>query len=242
MIEIGGLPVTVRRHPRARRAKLAFDARTHSLRLSLPPRASLDRAVAWAMTQGDWVEAQARRAPASMPLADGSAIPFGDDRLTLRHDPALRGVRRDGELLRVGGVRDGIGARALRWLRAEALTLLTAETGEFAARAGVHVTRISIGDPRSRWGSCASSGAIRYSWRLILMPDHVRRATVAHEVAHRIHMDHSPRFHALVAQIADSDPAAARAWLARHGRAIQMFGHLSATGAPPVDQGGGAVS
>lgn len=225
MIEIGGLPVTVRRHPRARRAKLAFDTRSRTLRLSLPPRASLDRAVAWAQTQGAWVEAQTQRAPPGIALADGAAIPFAGGTLTLRHDPSRsRGVVRDGDTVRIGGAPDRIAATILRWLRAEALTLLSKETAEFAARAGVRVTRVSIGDPRSRWGSCASSGAIRYSWRLILMPPHVRRATVAHEVAHRVHMDHSPRFHALVAEIADSDPKAARAWLARHGAMIQGVG------------------
>jgi hypothetical protein len=225
VIEIGGLAVTVQRHPRARRAKLAFDIRTRTLRLSLPPRASLDRAVAWARTQTDWVEAQAARAPAVLPLIDGAVIPFAGKMLTLRHDPARsRGVQRYEDVLRVGGPPDRIAAPVLRWLRAEALRVLSAETAEFAARAGVRVTRVSIGDPRSRWGSCASSGAIRYSWRLILMPPHVRRATVAHEVAHRIHMDHSPRFHMLVAEIADTDPKVARAWLARHGGMIQGVG------------------
>ncbi|RHW17788.1 M48 family peptidase [Sphingomonas gilva] len=199
--------------------------RSGTLRLSLPPRASLDRAIAWARTQEGWVEAQSRRMPPALPLADGVAIPFCDGTLTLRHDPSRkRGVLRKGDVLHIGGAPDRLAAATLRWLRAEALRLLSAETAEFAARAGVRVTRVSVGDPKSRWGSCAASGAIRYSWRLILTPAHVRRATVAHEVAHRVHMDHSPRFHALVAEIADGDPKAARAWLARHGAAIQGIG------------------
>ncbi len=76
--------------------------------------------------------------------------------------------------------------------RRGARRVLGAETAEYAERAGVTVTRVSIGDPRGRWGSCASWGAIRYSWRLILAPDLSRRATVAHEVAHWIHMNHVP--------------------------------------------------
>ena len=88
-----------------------------------------------------------------------------------------------------------------------------------AARAGIAVTSVGVGDPRSRWGSCASDGRIRYSWRLIMAPDFVRRATVAHEVAHRVHMDHSPRFHALVRELLGADPAPARAWLRREGAA-----------------------
>ena len=76
----------------------------------------------------------------------------------------------------------------------------------------------------SRWGSCASTGTIRYSWRLILAPAFVRRATVAHEVAHLVHMNHAPAFHALVAEILGSDPRPARAWLRREGAALHRFG------------------
>jgi predicted metal-dependent hydrolase len=83
---------------------------------------------------------------------------------------------------------------------------------------------VSIGDPKGRWGSCASSGAIRYSWRLILTPGFVRRATVAHEVAHRVHMNHGARFHALVRQLYGEDPTPARAWLRRHGAQLHWYG------------------
>ncbi|MBR7518504.1 DUF45 domain-containing protein, partial [Mycobacterium tuberculosis] len=80
--------------------------------------------------------------------------------------------------------------RVEAWLRREALRLLSADTADYAARAGVTVARVAVGDPRGRWGSCAASGAIRYSWRLALAPAAVRRATAAHEVAHRLHMNH----------------------------------------------------
>ena len=36
---------------------------------------------------------------------------------------------------------------------------------------------------------------------------------MAHEVAHRIHMDHSRAFHRLVAELHQADPKPARAWL-----------------------------
>ena len=112
----------------------------------------------------------------------------------------------------------------MRWLKRHALDVLSRETAEYAAKAGVAVTRVGVGDPTSRWGSCSSSGAIRYSWRLILAPDHVRRATVAHEVAHRVHMNHSPRFHALVEQLFGADPKPARLWLRREGAGLHRFG------------------
>ena len=76
----------------------------------------------------------------------------------------------------------------------------------------------------SRWGSCSAAGAIRYSWRLILAPEFVRRATVAHEVAHLVHLNHGPDFHALVERLLGADPRPARAWLKREGAALHRIG------------------
>ena len=55
----------------------------------------------------------------------------------------------------------------------------------------------------------------------------MRRATAAHEVAHRVHMNHSAAFHALVATLYGRDPAAERAWLRRHGASLHWFGRGS---------------
>ena len=116
--------------------------------------------------------------------------------------------------------------RLMRWLRSQSGLLLDRESREFADRAGVSLTRVSVGDPISRWGSCSSHGSIRYNWRLILAPDWVRRATVAHEVAHRVHMNHGPAFHMLVADLLGQDPTHARLWLRRHGASLHRFGRV----------------
>jgi predicted metal-dependent hydrolase len=138
-----------------------------------------------------------------------------------------RTPKRMGDAVRIGGPEDLLASRLLRWMQREAKALLAAESQEFATKAGVSLTSVGIGDPRSRWGSCSSSGAIRYSWRLILAPTYVRRATVAHEIAHRIHMDHSPRFHALVAELLEEDPAPARRWLRANAGTLHGFGRAA---------------
>ena len=91
--------------------------------------------------------------------------------------------------------------------------------------------------PASRWGSCSASGAIRYNWRLILAPPHLLRWVVAHEVAHRRHMNHGPAFQALEAELYGGDVAAARAELRRARAAAEAGrpGALTAAGG-----GGGA--
>jgi len=43
---------------------------------------------------------------------------------------------------------------------------------------------VRIKDMRSRWGSCSSSGALSFSWRLVLAPRQVLEYVVAHEIAH----------------------------------------------------------
>jgi predicted metal-dependent hydrolase len=61
---------------------------------------------------------------------------------------------------------------------------------------------------------------VRINWRLVQAPDAVRRSVVAHEVAHLVHFDHSPRFHALLGEIFDDDLPAAERWLKAHGRGL----------------------
>src|SRR3546814_7441132 len=56
------------------------------------------------------------------------------------------------------------------------------------------------------------------------LPIFVRRATVAHEVAHLAHMDHSPAFHARHADIYGGDPVPARQWLREHGAMLHRIG------------------
>lgn len=220
--------IEVVRHARARLVKLSFNPASGRARLVLPRRAALGRALAWAAGKADWLAEQRTRLPDARPFAPGAVLPVGDQVVTIvREEGARRTLLRDGDSLRAAGPEETIARRVEAWLRREALLLLTAETQEFAAKAGVTVAQVAIGDPRGRWGSCSGRGTIRYSWRLLLAPGWVRRATVAHEVAHRVHMHHGPAFHALVAALLEDDPTPARAWLRTHGAALHWYGRSS---------------
>lgn len=220
----GGKPVKVVRHASARVMRLRVDPRDGAVRLTLPRRASLRHAYAWVEAQRPWVEEQLAKLPSRQRLVPGVALEVAGEPLTLAANPAGRGVRRQGGSLLVGGDPDLFEARVVRWLKTEARRVLEAETRVLAARAGVTVRRVSVGDTRSRWGSCSAAGDIRYSWRLILAPAFVRRSTVAHEVAHRVHMNHGPAFKALERELLGESPAAARAWLRAHGPGLHGYG------------------
>ena len=211
--------------PRARVMRLRVDPRTAEVLLTVPRRVSRRKALEWAAEHRAWIEGQLARILPAARFAPGGAVPLYDLPHAIDWEAGRSRVVRleDGRIV-AGGPLEGLEARILRWLRRHALAVLGAETATFARKAGVSVARVAVGDPRSRWGSCSSSGAIRYSWRLILAPDWVRRATVAHEVAHRVHMNHGPDFHALVAHVLEADPAPARLWLRNRGAALHRIG------------------
>lgn len=222
---VGDTPVTLRVNPRARRMRLSVDPRTRSVLLTVPRRVSRRRALAWASGHRAWIEAALAEIPPDAPFAPGAVIPLHGLPHRIDWDPALpRRIEKGEGRLVIGGPAEGLDRRLLRWLKAHARDLLDRETREFSAKAGVMASRVGIGDPVSRWGSCSSGRAIRYSWRLVLAPEFVRRATVAHEVAHLVHLHHGPEFHALVERLLGADPRAARAWLKREGAALHRFG------------------
>jgi len=213
--------LTIRPNPRARTMRLRVDPRTGAVVLTLPKRVSERRALKWAIGHRDWIEQALARIPARAGIAPGGEVPlYGIPHRVAWSADRSRIVEVADFSIRVGGPVETLEPRIARWLKRHALAILDSETREHAAKAGVAVSRVGVGDPVSRWGSCSASGAIRYSWRLILAPDWVRRATVAHEVAHRVHMNHGPDFHALVETLFEADPAPARLWLRRNGAAL----------------------
>lgn len=217
--------LTVIRSPRARRMRLVVDPRGGAVKLTLPKRGPLAPALAWVETKRSWVEAQLAALPGDHKVEPGMRLTVAGEELLLDWSPAYpRTPKISEQHLRIGGPIESLSPRLIRWLRREAVTLFAAESREYAAKIAVTLGTISVGDPVSRWGSCAASGNIRYSWRLILAPSFVRRATIAHEVAHRVHMNHSPAFHALVATLFEEDPTLARRWLRAHGPSIHGLG------------------
>lgn len=217
--------LTLKISPRAKVMRLRVDPRTGAVVLTVPKRVSRTKALQWASGSRAWIEAALADVPPPSTIGPGAVIPFRGEPHTIQwQSERLRRVEVEEGRLHVGGPIESLEPRLMRWLKQEARTVLERETREYAAKANVSVSRVGVGDTLSRWGSCSSSGAIRYSWRLILAPDWVRRATVAHEVAHRVHMNHGPQFHALVERLYGEDPAPARQWLRREGPGLHRVG------------------
>lgn len=207
-------PLELRVDRRARRLKLRIDADRRRLVLTCPPRSSRRAALLWADGQRDWAERAIADIPESQPLVPGSTVPFEGRDVRLEWDArAHRTPELTGEALICGGPIESFEARIMRWLKRESLERLSADTAAAAECAGVTVTGVRVGDAGTRWGSCSSAGTIRYNWRLVMAPPHVRRWVVAHEVAHRVHMNHGAEFKALERQLYGDGVDAARSEL-----------------------------
>lgn len=87
----------------------------------------------------------------------------------------------------------------------------------------MHVTygRISIREQKTRWGSCSSRGNLNYNWRLIFAPEKVLNYIVVHELAHRLEMNHSNAFYAIVESILP-DYRQSRKWLREYGHTLWL--------------------
>ena len=225
-VSIGGreLPIAIRRHPRAKRLTMRLARDGSALRITVPPWGRTLDALAFARARHDWIAAQLAQATPPAPVGAGTVLAFRGAPLTIRSAPGrARQPRREGDALVVGGPAERIGARVERWLAREALALFAQDLADYCAAAPAPVPALALSRARRRWGSCAlarnapARHTIRLNWRLVMAPDAVRRSVVAHEVAHLLHFDHSPAFHACLARLFEGDLAAADRWLRHEG-------------------------
>lgn len=192
-----------------------------TLRVTVPYWGSRREARQFAEGQAAWVARQraqrvarvtSRWAVGATVLVDGvpqRLTDLGDGRLALGAD-VLPGRLAAG---------DDAGDVVRAWLRQRAAAHLPGELARLAERHDIPVTRVSIRDQQSRWGSCSRRGTISLNWRLVQTPPFVREYVLLHELMHRRELNHSARFWRLVAA-ACPRYVEARAWLRQDGATL----------------------
>lgn len=222
--------VRLRRHRQARRYTLRVVAVTREAVLTMPPRGSFREAREFAEKHGAWIASRLDRLPRAAPFEHGVEVPLRGVVHAIAHRRSARGtvwteVDRDGRRLLCVASHDPshVSRRITDYLRREAKRDLEAAVARYAERLGVEVRRISIRDQVSRWGSCSTSGALSFSWRLVLAPRFVLDYLAAHEVAHLLEMNHSPRFWRLLGRICP-DMERAKSWLDARGTDLHRYG------------------
>jgi len=161
-----------------------------------------------------------------------NVVGFGTSLPIEGHDVVLspgsgRAARHEGDSLFLPGTPEQASVRAAAYLRALARDRLAEASDHFAGVLGRNVTRLTLRDTRSRWGSCSHQGALMYSWRLIMAPPSVLRYVAAHECAHMMEMNHAPAFWAVVTRLCP-DWQTERAWLQSNGPRLHSYRFESA--------------
>ena len=110
-------------------------------------------------------------------------------------------------------------AQEIRALAEKAMRELPPRLHAFAQQMGVSYGRVTIRSQRTRWGSCSAKGNLNFNCLLMLTPVEVQDYVLVHELAHRIEMNHSPRFWAIVEGVLP-DYKVRKQWLKKEGAAL----------------------
>jgi predicted metal-dependent hydrolase len=226
--------IKLKRSAAARRFILRVRAAARDVVLTIPARASLNDARSFADRHAPWVGAKLRRLPEKTRFSPGEQVPVRGILHRIEHRPGQRGTvwiepsadipaSGGGPSLCVNAEICFVSRRVHDFLIREARRDLGAAAARHAASLGVRIGKITLRDTTSRWGSCSSTGGLSFSWRLVMAPPFVLDYLAAHEVAHLLHMNHSPAFWRVVAKLSN-DVRPAEAWLKAHGTGLLRFG------------------
>jgi predicted metal-dependent hydrolase len=210
------------------RRRLAMRIDERGLRVGAPRVVPLAAIEAFIRSHGDWVLAKldefaSRAAPRHLPIHDGARLPLLGREVRVRVTiGGNRGYWQEDELWLAARPAADLGALARRALQRRALEHFRPRLVDLAAQAGRPVPALGLSSARTRWGSCSARTGIRLNWRLIHLPPHLIDYVIAHEVAHLVEMNHSPRFWAVVAGLYP-DWQAARDELRQRGAALPLL-------------------
>lgn len=218
-----GTEVALRRSGRARRLILSVSRASGRVVLTLPTRATESQARAFLDSRADWLARTRAALPPPAIVAAGALLPVAGTPLLVT--PAtIRACRVEGAALLVPASRPAAPAVAA-WLRERARAAVIAASDRHAAAlppGARGIAGVSLRDTRSRWGSCTAEGRLMFNWRLAMAPESILDYVAAHEVAHLVHLDHSPAFWAMVRRLMP-DYGPRRDWLRRHGAGLQSW-------------------
>jgi predicted metal-dependent hydrolase len=211
------VPLLIVHHPRARRYLLRLRP-DGTARVTIPRNGSIRAARDFASRNVGWLEQQFQRLavrpkiPATWNL--GTEILFRGE--LVRIEPAADGsIRFSAERLDVSDAQADLRPVIQNHLRNLASRELPPRVMEWAALHGVKVSRVTVRNQKSRWGSCSRRGTISLNWRLVQTPDFVRDYIILHELAHRRQMNHSEKFWQEVERLFP-DYLQAERWLKQH--------------------------
>jgi predicted metal-dependent hydrolase len=212
---------------RSRRRTISIEVRQDaSLVVRAPNRASLKEIEEFVASKSSWVEKTQAAMRQRFVESPEKSFQNGEDFLYLGSPYKLsvsHGGKRALEFNEGFILSPDHTARAreffTNWYKDAAAKLIRERADLLLASSGRQHSGIKITGAKRRWGSCARSGRLTFSWRLAMAPLEVVDYVVAHEIAHLDEMNHSSRFWAKVESIFPGYREQ-RKWLRDHGHKL----------------------
>ena len=132
-------------------------------------------------------------------LEEGGCIPYLGGMVRISYGSVRRATMRDGVLTLPRTGRPA--QQVLNWLAEQARRELSSYVEKWSKRMNVYPTALSFGYAKARYGSMTSDGRMRLNMAMMHFPPQYIDYVVVHELAHRVHPDHSPAFHAYVESV-----------------------------------------
>ena len=209
---------------RSSRRSIGFSVSAHGLDVTAPQWVDMAEIESALQTKADWIVRKLQEAGQRQQLKDEARIHWQDGgmldylgqpmRLCLTGDPTQavrtrhshREQHADGSQslhlsLAAEASAAQVRAAVQAWILREARTHFTARMLHYTPQMGVRWNALRLTSATTRWGSATSGGVIRLNWRLMQHAPQIIDYVVVHELAHLHHMDHSPQFWSVVAEV-----------------------------------------
>ena len=207
---------------RARRRSLSIVVGRHGVEVRAPRWISQSEVEAFIREKESWIRRRmndTRRQASPFSWSEGETLPLFGRQVRL-HAPRLAATPEARKVLQeedrlVAHLHASDGAAQLRgavlaWLRAASFAVFQKRVAHYSQRLGVAAPAVRLSNARTQWGSCHAAGRVLLNWRLVHMPERLIDYVVAHEIAHLLEMNHSPRFWSLLEAVYPDCRAARR--------------------------------
>ncbi len=199
---------TLRRSPRAKHVRLHITP-TEGLVVVVPLRFDANRVPDLLDAKRSWIDrklATLERIDVDLALPETIELKAVGKSWQVDYRPTLSASvsarEHGGVLILSGAVGDRAKCRAAlqRWLARQAKHHLVPWLETLSDTHKLRFRKVTIRGQKTRWGSCSSKGTISLNCQLLLVERELVNCVLVHELCHTRHLNHGPKFWALVEQ------------------------------------------
>lgn len=219
------LPYTHKTHPRSRSIKIRVE-KNGQVVVTSPQNVPAKQIAEFVEKNTAWIEKTKAKLSVNLPITNDQVQIFGKwYQIEKMHTDLIPiGVKVYGEKLLINSVKadlteDEIKNKIDKFIKNTAEKYIIPRVHQIAKKMDIEFSKITLRQQKTRWGSCSSNGTLSFNWRLVHYPTKIIDYVIIHELSHRIHMNHSDKFWALVGKY-DPQHRANRNWLKKHGMSV----------------------